>query len=67
MTSYSDDRVSELLLRDPLKANSSSERQRQETPIVEFLSVNSVLEFINRVVIGELLESERIAGSIFLK
>ena len=60
MTSYSDERVEELLLRDPLNATSTS------GPIVEFLGVNSVLEFINKVVIGELLESECMAGSIFL-
>ena len=66
MTSYSDERVSELLLRDPLNATSSSGRQRPENPVIEFLSVNSVLEFMNKVVIGELLESERVAGSIFL-
>ena len=66
MTSYSDERVSELLLRDPLNATSSAGRQRPENPVIEFLGVNSVLEFINKVVIGELLESERVAGSIFL-
>ena len=66
MTSYSDERVSELLLRDPLKASTCSEIHRPANPIVEFLGVNSVLEFINKVVIGELLESERTAGSIFL-
>ena len=66
MTSYSDERVSELLLRDPLNATSSADRQRPENPVIEFLGVNSVHEFINKVVIGELLESERVAGSIFL-
>lgn len=66
MQCYSDDRAFQHLLLDPMHLSSAEQRLLDDKLLVSFNGVDSISEFVKKIVIDELLQSEKIASSIFL-
>lgn len=65
MTCYADDRAYKHLMDNEMRSSDSSAKSGA-IPLLTFNGVNSIVDFVNKAVIDELIQSESIAGNVFL-